>query len=205
MLARLSTGSLLPARGVGSRVSNSHLRHGGRPCFQLRCRRSRRCVVRSLEPGRSGPSTDAEDQAGPAPPPAEQRAAEGQPEEPQAAEGQAEEQTSLQLPADVVQRLRTTVFGFTFFVTSAENYQADGVLFKGNLREEPALAYTKMAARLKVRACFLKRGSANGQQCVGPGHLPASPQGSYKPRGLALCCAASAGPSAVPPTTIAAG
>lgn len=32
----------------------------------------------------------------------------------------------------------------------AENYQADGVLFRGNLRGDPDAAYAKMAARLKV-------------------------------------------------------
>ena len=59
---------------------------------------------------------------------------------------------SLQIPASVIKRMRDTVFGFdTFFVTSTENYQADGVLFKGNLRGDAAVAYGKMEARLKVR------------------------------------------------------
>jgi hypothetical protein len=58
---------------------------------------------------------------------------------------------SLQLPREVIQRLRNTIFGFDFFVTRVENYQADGVLFKGNLRAKPSLAYDRIAARLKVR------------------------------------------------------
>lgn len=51
-------------------------------------------------------------------------------EEPPAAEAdaaaaEAEADKNLQLPVDVIQRLRTTVFSFdTFFVTSVENYQA---------------------------------------------------------------------------------
>eukprot|EP00884_Botryococcus_braunii_P023262 jgi/Botrbrau1/961/Bobra.114_1s0005.1 len=56
----------------------------------------------------------------------------------------------LQIPSSVIERLRSTVFGFdTFFVTSVENYQADGVLFKGNLRGDPAVAYRRASERLK--------------------------------------------------------
>lgn len=62
---------------------------------------------------------------------------------------------SLQLPREVIQRLRNVIFGFDFFVMSVENYQANGVLFKGNLRAEPSLAYDRIAARLKV--CLLRR------------------------------------------------
>lgn len=57
---------------------------------------------------------------------------------------------SLQLPREVIQRLRSVIFGFDFFVTSVENYQANGVLFKGNLRADPATAYDRIGARLKV-------------------------------------------------------
>ena len=57
---------------------------------------------------------------------------------------------SLQLPREVIERLRSVIFGFDFFVTSVENYQANGVLFKGNLRAEPTNAYDRIAARLKV-------------------------------------------------------
>ena len=60
---------------------------------------------------------------------------------------------SLQLPREIIQRLRDVIFGFDFFVSSVENYQANGVLFKGNLRAEPSLAYDRIAARLKV--CWL--------------------------------------------------
>ena len=69
-------------------------------------------------------------------------------EEP-AAESAREPDATLQLPAEVVQRLRTTVFSFdTFFVTQVENYQANGVLFKGNLRGDPAAAYAMLVDRL---------------------------------------------------------
>ena len=65
--------------------------------------------------------------------------------------GIAAAQRSLQLPREVIERLRTSVFGFdTLFVTSVENYQADGVLFKGNLRGDAAAVYERLAARLKV-------------------------------------------------------
>lgn len=45
------------------------------------------------------------------------------------------------------------VFGFdTMWVTSVENYQQDGVVFKGNVRsKDPAAAYAKMKQRLQVR------------------------------------------------------
>lgn len=64
-----------------------------------------------------------------------------------------EEQTTgrnLQLPTQVIQRLRNVIFGFDFFVTSVENYQANGVIFKGNLRGDASDAYDRIAARLKV-------------------------------------------------------
>lgn len=49
--------------------------------------------------------------------------------------------------------MRDVVFGFdTFYVTSVENYQANGVLFKGNLRGRSAAeSYKRTAARLKER------------------------------------------------------
>lgn len=61
-------------------------------------------------------------------------------------------QQNMQLPREVIQQLRDVVFGFdTFYVTSVENYQANGVLFKGNLRGRSAAeSYTRTAARLKV-------------------------------------------------------
>lgn len=41
----------------------------------------------------------------------------------------------LQLPREVIKEIREKVFSFdSFFVTATENYEADGVLFKGNLR-----------------------------------------------------------------------
>ncbi|KAL3161454.1 hypothetical protein ABBQ32_010337 [Trebouxia sp. C0010 RCD-2024] len=61
-------------------------------------------------------------------------------------------QQNMQLPQEVIQQLRDVVFGFdTFYVTSVENYQANGVLFKGNLRGRSAAeSYTRTAARLKT-------------------------------------------------------
>lgn len=56
----------------------------------------------------------------------------------------------LQLPQNVISRLRDTVFSIdTLFVTSVENYGQNGVLFKGNLRGDPATAHAKLAARLQ--------------------------------------------------------
>lgn len=58
--------------------------------------------------------------------------------------------TQLQLPNTIISRIRDTVFTFdTFFVTSVENYGENGVLFKGNLRGQPAATYTKLASRLQ--------------------------------------------------------
>lgn len=60
-----------------------------------------------------------------------------------------ESQPNLQLPQSVVARLRDTVFGpDTLFVTSVENYGLNGVLFKGNLRGTPSVAYSKLKTRL---------------------------------------------------------
>lgn len=58
----------------------------------------------------------------------------------------------LQIPTDVIEKLRLSVFGFdTMWVTSVENYQENGVVFKGNVRaKDPAAAYQKMKERLKV-------------------------------------------------------
>ena len=52
----------------------------------------------------------------------------------------------------VIERLKYAVFGFdTFYVTSVENYKADGVVFKGNVRgKDPQVSYQKLAARMKV-------------------------------------------------------
>ncbi len=63
-----------------------------------------------------------------------------------------ESKSDMQLPREVIQQLRDVVFGFdTFYVTSVENYQANGVLFKGNLRgRSPAEAYARTAKRFQV-------------------------------------------------------
>ena len=62
-------------------------------------------------------------------------------------------QDAVQLPKEVIERLRYTVFGFdTFWVTSVDNYDQDGVVFKGNVRgRDPAAAFEKMKQRMKVR------------------------------------------------------
>jgi membrane-associated protease RseP (regulator of RpoE activity) len=61
-----------------------------------------------------------------------------------------QEDPDLQLPQTVIAKLRDTVFGYdTLFVTSVENYGSSGVLFKGNLRGDPAAAHTKLSLRLK--------------------------------------------------------
>ncbi|KAJ9523354.1 hypothetical protein QJQ45_005399 [Haematococcus lacustris] len=73
------------------------------------------------------------------------------------------EGASLKLPAEVIERLKFTVFGFdTFWVTSVSNYQEDGVIFKGNVRgKNPGLAYAKMKDRLKVwLSCAFLLGTA---------------------------------------------
>ncbi|KAF5840237.1 hypothetical protein DUNSADRAFT_17340 [Dunaliella salina] len=58
---------------------------------------------------------------------------------------------TLRLPREVIEKLKYTVFGFdTFWVTSVENYEQDGVVFKGNVRgRDPAQSYQKMCDRLK--------------------------------------------------------
>jgi Zn-dependent protease len=58
---------------------------------------------------------------------------------------------NLQMPQEVIARLRDTVFSLdTFFVTSVENYGANGVLFKGNMRSgNPIDIHTKLSSRLR--------------------------------------------------------
>lgn len=58
---------------------------------------------------------------------------------------------TLRIPREVIEKLKYTVFGFdTFWVTSVENYEQDGVVFKGNVRgRDPAQSYQKMCDRLK--------------------------------------------------------
>ena len=42
----------------------------------------------------------------------------------------------------------------TMWVTSVDNYQQDGVIFKGNVRnKDPAAAYAKLKQRLAVSMC----------------------------------------------------
>ena len=61
----------------------------------------------------------------------------------------------LQLPRETVTKLRSTLsHPSEFWVTSVENYEANGVLFKGNLRaKDVQKAYASTASRLKV--CLL--------------------------------------------------
>lgn len=103
--------------------------------FQTLTRRSDRGPVR-LAPLRA--SQD------PSPPPPEA-------EEPSTSTPIAgEDAADLQLPQSEIARLRDSVFSLdTMFVTSVENYGASGVLFRGNLRGDPAAVRAKLAARLK--------------------------------------------------------
>ncbi|CAG7878899.1 unnamed protein product [Brassica rapa] len=56
---------------------------------------------------------------------------------------------SMRLPKETIDILKDQVFGFdTFFVTSQEPYEG-GVLFKGNLRGQPAKSYEKIKTRLE--------------------------------------------------------
>lgn len=111
-----------------------------RPLVRPQCRQRRRPAAQQGEPS---PPSD--------PPPPERRLPLESPPDAPANASPPEVQPDLQLPRDVVERLRTTVFGFdTFFVTSLENYEANGVLFRGNLRGgDPARAYAKLRDRLR--------------------------------------------------------
>jgi hypothetical protein len=56
----------------------------------------------------------------------------------------------LQIPQAVIAKLRNSVFSLdTLFVTEVENYGAEGVLFKGNFRGNPAEGAAKMRKKLK--------------------------------------------------------
>ncbi|XP_030447239.1 probable zinc metalloprotease EGY2, chloroplastic isoform X1 [Syzygium oleosum] len=56
---------------------------------------------------------------------------------------------SMRIPKETIEVLKDQVFGFdTFFVTSQEPYEG-GVLFKGNLRGQPAKSYEKISMRMQ--------------------------------------------------------
>ncbi|KAL5568533.1 hypothetical protein UlMin_025108, partial [Ulmus minor] len=56
---------------------------------------------------------------------------------------------SIRIPKDIIEILKTQVFGFdTFFVTGQEPYEG-GVLFNGNLRGQAAKSYEKIAKRME--------------------------------------------------------
>ncbi|KAI4370552.1 hypothetical protein MLD38_018897 [Melastoma candidum] len=56
---------------------------------------------------------------------------------------------SMRIPKATIEILKDQVFGFdTFFVTSHEPYEG-GVLFKGNLRGQPAKSFEKITARMQ--------------------------------------------------------
>lgn len=59
---------------------------------------------------------------------------------------------NLRVSKEVIETLRNQVFGFdTMWVTSVDNYQADGVVFKGNIRSKDIqAAYAKLKERLAV-------------------------------------------------------
>jgi hypothetical protein len=96
----------------------------------------------------------------PTPAPAPAAAADGQTNAQKILAGaralQGEDQP-LQISREVIEKMKYTVFGLdTLFVTSVENYEADGVVFKGNLRaKDPGAAYLKMKSRLRVRPRWL--------------------------------------------------
>lgn len=62
-----------------------------------------------------------------------------------------EDQPDLKLSRAVIEELKLKVFSFdTFYVTSVENYQQDGVVFKGNTRGKDIQAsFDKLQSRLK--------------------------------------------------------
>lgn len=62
------------------------------------------------------------------------------------------ERADLQIPKEVIEKLRYSVFGYdTLWVTSVDNYDENGVVFKGNLRaKDPAAGYEKMKEKLKT-------------------------------------------------------
>ncbi|XP_027329713.1 probable zinc metalloprotease EGY2, chloroplastic isoform X2 [Abrus precatorius] len=56
---------------------------------------------------------------------------------------------AIKIPKETIEILKNQVFGFdTFFVTSQDPYEG-GVLFKGNLRGQPAKSYDKISKRMK--------------------------------------------------------
>ena len=61
-----------------------------------------------------------------------------------------EDQPDLKLSRDIIEQLKNKVFSFdTFYVTSVENYQEDGVVFKGNTRgKDIQLSFDKLQTRL---------------------------------------------------------
>ena len=179
-------------------------------------------------PSTPPPPAAAGDGGGEQPPPASQ---------PGGGDGPQIQTENLQLPSEVINRMRTTVFSFdSFFVTGVENYQAsefsqqrrcaaaalrmpgtcplllvsalglritlpcwrywkvssalaercalglpavaDGVLFQGNLRGEPAAAYQKLTTRLKVHPLPCHAMPSSQPSCLPaglPGQAPARP------------------------------
>ncbi|KAG1675957.1 hypothetical protein FOA52_014201 [Chlamydomonas sp. UWO 241] len=57
---------------------------------------------------------------------------------------------NLQISKEVIEELKFKVFSFdTFWVTSVDNYEADGVVFKGNMRgKDSQAAYNKIQERM---------------------------------------------------------
>ena len=91
----------------------------------------------------------------------------------------------LQLPRETVTKLRSTLsHPSEFWVTSVENYEANGVLFKGNLRaKDVQKAYASTASRLKV--CLLLH-AVHGTTVTSRG-LPIGCQGCLLLQGCVLC------------------
>ncbi|XP_002971707.2 probable zinc metalloprotease EGY2, chloroplastic isoform X1 [Selaginella moellendorffii] len=58
---------------------------------------------------------------------------------------------SIKIPKEVLETIRNQIFGFdTFFATSQEYYEA-GVIFRGNMRGEPAASHAKLSSRLQEK------------------------------------------------------
>ncbi|GLC33972.1 hypothetical protein PLESTB_000824100 [Pleodorina starrii] len=162
--------------GVGAPGLACTPRRGPRPwnCGELQpqsqfqplahSRRGRRLVAAAGEESGQGvpatPSTEPRPQVpDTAPPPTQGSAGGGSPPSssspppppPEELQFKVDNEGNVQLPKDVIDKLKSSVFGFdTFWVTSVDNYGHDGVVFKGNVRgRDPAVSYQKMRDRLQ--------------------------------------------------------
>ncbi|GBF98071.1 peptidase M50 [Raphidocelis subcapitata] len=165
----------LPAAGAasGCLARAAHRAAGARRCCAAPAlssaaqRRRRSLPLCRAEPvegeGSSTPTTGTTPPAADAPSAPSGAAANGGPEGAAAGGGgggggmgrapvEGADRADLQIPKAVIEKLRYSVFGYnTLWVTSVDNYQESGVVFKGNLRaKDPAAAYEQMKERLKA-------------------------------------------------------